>query len=187
MPLWKQEELLARRSSVQGVDFGERFIKYGGLVRAVWGSDATLRELENMLRIPVEPKTIELLKEASFPKVQHKFVHLNVAENKGEYNFDVDQSELNPNPSLEIGTRYFARLIARSWVKNLDKTNYQFFAAAPPSVADLMLEAVTLELLLNHSQTTNFSVRSLCLDPPAALVKEIGETMQECFTLNRPH
>lgn len=173
MPLWKKEELLARQSSVPGVDFGERFIKYGGLVRAVWGDDTTLRELNDKLCTPLEPTTIEALKVSDYPKVQHKFVYLIVAENKkGEYNFDQDLKSPNPNPSLEIGTRYIARLIAKSWVQKLvDKTNYQFFAAAPPSVAGLMFEAVALELLLNYSQTTHFSISSLYLDPPAALAK----------------
>jgi len=172
MPLWKQEELLARRSSVPGVDFGERFIKYGGLVRAVWGDDATVNELNSKLSTPLETQTIEALKASYFPQVQHKFVYLIVAENeKGEFQFDKGTDEKKkPNPSLEIGTRYIARLIAKSWVQKLvDKANYQFFAAAPPSVAGLVFEAVALELLLNYSQTTHFSISSLYLDPPAAL------------------
>jgi len=43
----------------------------------------------------------------------------------------------------------------------LDRTNFQFFATAPPSVHGLLFEVVALELLLNWSQTTRFAISQL--------------------------
>jgi len=61
MPLWKEEELLARSSTVPGVDFRERFFRYGGVARAVWGSPSTVDRCERLLH-PITDETLKALK-----------------------------------------------------------------------------------------------------------------------------
>lgn len=123
MPLWKEEELLARQSTVPGVDFSKRYIKFGGVVRAVWGSLITERELTRQLHIPITSDTLKALNQKDFARTEHRFVYLKVAETKDDGGYDFRVSETNP--TLEVGTRYIARLIAKSVVRdhNMDQTN----------------------------------------------------------------
>lgn len=153
-----EEELLARPSKT-GADFSDRFLKYGGVVRVVWGDQSTVDTLENALSVGITETTDFALRSNNFEDVEHKFVYLKVAETKeGRYDFRVKFG----NPTLEFGTRYLARIAAKSLVdRRLGKAKYFLFSNAPRPVAGRLFEAVALELLLNHSETTVFPIESL--------------------------
>ena len=88
MPLWKLEELMYLDPNTPiGKLIEERFFKYGGLPRYVWGSEEDVKVQESRLNEPVNFAELNLqIKFATWATFPDRFVYLHVRETEdGKY------------------------------------------------------------------------------------------------------
>jgi len=143
MPLWEKEEL-CRFDTTEKV-FNDRFEKYGGVARVVWGSEDTIEthctRLKNTM---VEFKNLQAdVESTNVWSKSHRFVYLKVEKDKdGNYLF-------TKNPTLIIQTRHLADLVAKKYVAELLNLTNKFFDVPHASVYGILFERVALELIGN--------------------------------------
>jgi hypothetical protein len=140
MPLWEKEELC--RFDPKGI-FKERFDKYGGVARVVWGSVEDVKAHKDRLdeklgdfsalQADIDSKSI-------WTK-SHRFVYLQVQKDRdGNYLF-------NEGPTLIIPTRYLADLVAEKYVDRLIRSTDNLFDISHASVHGILFERVALLLI----------------------------------------
>jgi hypothetical protein len=166
LPLWEEAELC--RSDTNSHLFASRFLKFGGLVRYVWGSDEDCKVHENE-RLNKETEFSDLKEELSKrdwagPNFPHRYVYLHVKREEEVYQF----TEI---PELSIGTRHIARKLAEKYVEELlEKTEPQWGMDHPP-VYGLLFEAVALKLLSSYSDKLLIEIRNLKKTPNSRNIK----------------
>jgi hypothetical protein len=156
LPLWEEKELC--RFDTEEKLFAIRFLKYGGLVRYVWGSDTDCETHESKrLNKETDFRTLNtelLLRDWAGACFPHRYVYLHVKREGEVYQF-------TETPELSIGTRHIARKLAEKYVEELLETTEPQWGMDHPPVYGLLFEAVALKLLSSYSDKLRIEIRNL--------------------------
>lgn len=151
MPLWEKEELC--RFDPKGI-FKERFDKYGGVARVIWGSEKDVETHDGRLQKKLADFS-ELQSDVASKSIDsksHRFVYLQVEKGtNGNYLF-------NEGPTLIIPTRYLADLVAEKYVDQLIRSTNNSFDISHASVHGILFERVALLLIGNFAGQCAFHI-----------------------------
>jgi len=153
MPLWEEEELC--RFDNPARMYKERFDKYGGVARVVWGSDYTVQLHESRLNEAVADfKDMQAFQvEFNSPSEKsHRFVYLMVEkDDKNAYMFE-------STPRLLIPTRHLVNIVADKYIYGALDVIRNMFDLQHPSVNGILFEGVALRLIEKHALSCTFHV-----------------------------
>jgi hypothetical protein len=172
MPLWKLEELMyCDVSTPTGNLIADRFFKYGGVVRYVWGSihdvgehEARLDELVDFAELH---KNLGVSTWQNFPD---RFVNLFVEETKdGEY-------LLSEKPAPRVASRYIASKLSNQYVREILDATSPLFGNPQPTAHGLLFEAIALKLLGVYHTSCRLEIKQLThFKQPKIMPKELSE------------
>jgi hypothetical protein len=152
MPLWEEEELC--RFDTPARMYKERFDKYGGVARVVWGSDYTVQLHESRLKEAVADfKDMQAeVESAALWEKSHRFVYLMVEkDDNNAYMFE-------STPRLLIPTRHLVNIVADKYIYGALDVIRNMFDLRHPSVNGILFEGVALRLIENHALSCTFHV-----------------------------
>jgi energy-coupling factor transporter ATP-binding protein EcfA2 len=150
MPLWEKEELC--RFDPNG-KFEERFVKFGGVPRVVWGDDDDVK-LHDEKFLENELDFLSLNGRAvSWLSVSHRFMHLIVPKDSDGNYLWCDY------PKLELASRYVARLVADQYVTKMMHSMETQFGVQHASVYGLLFEAVVFNIIEKYNSSCEFPIQ----------------------------
>ena len=138
----------------------DRFFKYGGLARYVWGSETDVKVQESRLTSN-KSKYAQLFEQMedklteNWDQFPDRYIHLHVKKTEdGKY-------LMTEFPTPEIASAYVARKLADQYVQELLKSVSPTFGKSLPAVFGLLFEAISLKLLGSHHMSCRLEIRRL--------------------------
>jgi hypothetical protein len=134
--------------------FKERFDKYGGVARVVWGIVEDVKAHDGRLdeKLGVFAALQDDIDSKSIWSKSHRFVYLQVQKDiDGNYSF-------NENPKLILQTRYLADLVAQKYVDHLFHSTNNSFDVQHASVHGILFERVALLLIRKFASQCDFHI-----------------------------